>query len=505
MIQMPQSRFALPLLLLSLGFPALAAGSQVSQVSDTPADYAYALPLKVSGKQGVVGLPVPAVVYLKASTATLDDLRVFDAHGVVQPFALHRPPPEQPSRRASLVADIFPIASGKAATGNALPDLEIQTRADGSVASVELRSAKTQVAQAGDKPALSGLILDFGAHPQGSDGKGDKDDKGPVARIDALRFAAPTGKTNYSAEVWLETSNDLRTWEILAAAELSWLANGSGQTLASDRLEFSPQSFRYARLTWRRGEPVEFPQIQAETVARQSVEPERETLWLTPVDGKQAGELIYPAGIALPVEQISLNLSEANIVYPVTLGEYVERPGRRPGKASERVFRAKASATFYQITQNEQTRRSGPLNIAVTHQQDWVLRSQNPALNVHPELGLSWQAATLVFLAGGTPPYTLSFGRADATPASQPLGQVAPGFTTRELAGLEQAQIGELQVLRAETDTGSAAAEAGRSAQKRAFVLWGVLILGVVVLAGMARRLIRQMNAGEGKGTGAAD
>jgi hypothetical protein len=467
-------------------------------VSDTPADYAYALPLKVSGKQGVVGLPVPAVVYLKSATATLDDLRVFDAHGVVQPFALHRPPPEQPSRRASLAASVFPIVTGKAAAGNALSDLEIQTRADGSVASVQLRGGKT----AGDAPALSGLILDFGAHPQGSDGK---DDKGPIARIDALRFAAPTGKTNYSAEVWLETSNDLRTWEILAAAELSWLANGNGQTLASDRLEFSPQAFRYARLTWRRGEPLEFPEIQAETVARQSLEPERETLWLTPVDGKQAGELIYPAGIALPVEQVSLNLSEANIVYPVTLGEYVERPGRRPGKASERVFRAKASATFYQITQNEQTRRSGPLNIAVTHQQDWVLRSQNPALNVHPELGLSWQAATLVLLAGGTPPYTLSFGRADATPASQPLGQVAPGFTTRELAGLEQAQIGELQVLRAEADAGSAAAEAGRAAQKRAFVLWGVLILGVVVLAGMARRLIRQMNAGESKGPGAAD
>jgi hypothetical protein len=491
---------------LSLGLPVLptfAAGPQASNTpTDTPADYAYALPLQVSGKQGVVGLPVPAVVYLKAATAALDDLRVFDVHGAVQPFALHRPPPERPSRRASLAANIFPILSGKAATGNALPDLDIQTRADGSVASVQLRGGRTQATQAGETPALSGLILDFGAHTQGSDGK---DDKGPVARIDALRFAAPTDKTGYSAEVWLETSNELRTWETLAAAELSWLANGSGQTLASDRLEFSPQAFRYARLTWRRGEPVEFPEIQAETVARQNVEPERETLWIAPVDGKQTGELIYPAGIALPVEQLSLNLSEANIVYPVTLGEYVERPGRRPGKASESVFRAKASATFYQITQNEQTRRSGPLNIVVTHQQDWVLRSQNPALNVRPELGLSWQAATLVFLAGGTPPYTLSFGRADAMPASQPLGQVAPGFTVRELAGLEQAQIGELQVLRPVTDAGSAAAEAGRAAQKRAFVLWGVLILGVVVLAGMARRLIRQMNAGAGKGTGAAD
>jgi len=40
----------------------------------------------------------------------------------------------------------------------------------------------------------------------------------------------------------------------------------------------------------------------------------------------------------------------------------------------------------------------------------------------------------------------------------------------------------------------AAAAQAGRSARNRTDVLWGVLLLGVFVLGGMAWRLVRQMN-----------
>lgn len=257
-------------------------------------------------------------------------------------------------------------------------------------------------------------------------------------RSEALRFAAPKEQTSYSTEVWLETSNDLKRWETIGAAELNRLSNNSAQTPASDRLLFSPQSFRYARLTWRRGEPLIFPAIQAETVNQQSSEPVRETLWVKPVDGNQAGDLIYPAGIALPVEQIALKLSEPNIVYPMTLGYYAERPSRQAGKTSERTFQPKTQATFYQITQNGQTRRSGALNIGLGHQQEWVIRPQNAAAKARPVLGLSWQRAALVFLTGGTPPYTLNFGRSEATPASQAHSQVAPGFTPGEINQLER-------------------------------------------------------------------
>ena len=460
---------------------------------DTPADYAYAAPLQISGAQGVVRLRLPQTVYLKSRSAGLDDLRVFDAKGVVQPFALYRPPLDAVAQRASLAANIFPLRTRVQPEGAAAVDIDIQTRPDGTVHSVKARAAVAKAKGRGKaQPAieenteerLSGLILDFGAAMAGY----------PL-RIDALRFGAPKDQSNYSAEVWLEASNDLKRWETVGAAELSWLSNDNSQTLASDRLEFAPQKFRYARLSWRRGEPVVFPEIRAETVTQQQSEPQRETLWIQPKPGRFAGDLVYSAGVAIPVEQISLKLNEPNIVYPMLLGHYVESPSRKVGKATEWEFRPRSSATFYQITQDEQVRRSGALTVPVGRMAEWVIRPLSAAATAQPQLGISWQPATLIFLAGGTAPYTLGFGRDDARPASQPLEQVAPGFSVKELGRLEAAQLGELQESAAKAAAESLAAQAASSASRRAFILWFVLLLGVTVLGGMAWKLIRQMKA----------
>jgi hypothetical protein len=97
--------FSFPSALLALGVAccvAVPAQAVDAAKPDVPADYAYALPLQISGKQGVVGLRLPQSVYLKARTAGLDDLRVFDAKGMAQPFSLYRPPLDTAARRATL-------------------------------------------------------------------------------------------------------------------------------------------------------------------------------------------------------------------------------------------------------------------------------------------------------------------------------------------------------------------------------------------------------------------
>ena len=470
---------------LALGFACVATASQQKTKTDTPGDYTHSLPLQISGTQGVVSLQLPQVVYLNAQMGTLADLRVFDAKGVLQPFALYRPSPPDQIQRTTLSASVFPVhAQNLPASGNQPFDLAVQTHPDGSVASVQVHSNKS----AEDAP-LKSLILDFGAWQTQSD-----ETQSRTAYIEALRFDAPPNQANYIAEVWLETSNDLKSWKTAGAAELSWLSNEDAQMLANDRLDFSPQRFRYARLNWRRGEPVQFARIQAELAVQQNSPPVRETLWLAPSSGKQAGDLVYKTSPALPVEQVDIRLNEANTVYPMMLGSYTERTIRKGNRReSETVFQPLTRVTFYQITQDGETRHSSPLSIGRAHRSEWVVRPHNPGSTIQPELGLSWQPATLIFLASGTPPYSLHFGRANAQTASQSLSQVAPGFSPHEINRLEKATAGELQVHAASASPN--ADDADQAAITRTIVLWGALLLGVAALGIMAWQLVRQMNS----------
>lgn len=460
---------------------ALAARAADAPPHDTPQDYTHILPLTVpAASQGVMQLRLPADVYRFARTPELDDVRVFDAKGAVLPFALRMPAQEASTSVRSLPLRIFPVAAG--GTEGDQPgldlDLDVRTGADGRLLSVRVRP--DQARRGKEAPQLSQLMLEL---PQ--NGK-------TAPLLDALRFTLPPERREYNAQVWLDTSDDLKTWDTVGAAELHWLTNQAAQTLASDRLEFSPRSFRYARLSWRSGTPLQFASISAEEVLHTDAQHKWEELTLQPSTGKQPRDLVYATPLAVPADRIGLELSESNIVLPVTLGSYRELPARQVGQPTVWRFEPLLSTTFYRITQNGRVRASGDLDVPLRHTTQWVLRPQD-ATSARPALRIRWEPATLVFLANGNAPYTLAVGRARAPSAARALAQVAPGFSAAELQSLQQASAGPAQLnSHTATESASAVLEAAGAAQRRLLGLWGVLLLGVGVLAYMVWRLIKQ-------------
>jgi hypothetical protein len=442
-----------------------------AEAPDLPAQYSHSLPLTISGKQGVVSLRLPQAVYLHSRSASLADLRVFDATGAIQPFALYTPSPVTHSQQQTWLVKQFPILADRNKPVKSIA-LDIKTSADGSVLSV-----KTQAGQAAPPAkSLTGLVLDVGPS---------------TALIGALRFKPPT--TPYSAQIWLEVSDNLKRWETIGAAELSWLVNGQ-ETLANDRLEFTPRHFRYARLSWRGGEPVNFASIEAESVEKTADAPVLERLVLSPETGHEPDDLLYRASIAIPVERLALSFNEPNVVMPAAIGRYYERPARKLGQPSEWVFEALSRHVFYQITQDGEVRRSGEWAVPLSHYADWVIRPQTSS-NSRPQLTLFWQPATLVFLTAGQAPYRVAFGNDKAKSAAVEMAQVAPGFSPDELTRLELAQIGPLETRPATESATSTAVKASQAAQARTVILWAVLLAGLVVLGMMVWRLVRQMKA----------
>lgn len=460
------------LVALALCAPALHA----ADAADTAARYTHALPLQVSGKQAVIQLRLPRDVYLHARTPDLADLRVFDSAGAVQPFALTRTA-APPQRSLDLPCRVFPIRQPVRAGGR-LDDLQVRLTRDGTVVSVTPRADA-----AGGAEMLAALVLDLGTLPQG-------------ATVSGLTLAPPPGMRNYSAQLVAEASADLQDWQPLAETTVSWLVNAGGDSASSNRIVFPAQRLRYVRLRWADGEPAEFGAVTAQASQAQDAPRQWDDVTLPGQRAAGSRDLVYTAPLAVPAESVGVVLREQNVVLPVAIGRYAARPPGLPGQAAAPDFVSFASATFYHLNQDGAARVAGDVAIPETHLAQWVLRPKADVAAL-PDLHLRWRPATLVFVAGGQPPYTLAFGRANAPSARLPLEQVAPGFDARDLGRLETAVTGRL----VEQHPG-AAADAGQGpAQDRIRWLWALLVAGVGALAWMAWRLVTQLKR---DGTGRA-
>ena len=459
------------------GVAAAAAANPADTPADTPAAYSHVIPVTVSGRQAVVQLPLPRDVYLQARSSDLRDLRLFDAGGAPLPFALVERVREDGVTRSKAPVAVFPVRAPAGA--HAQDGLQIRTREDGTLVSVRAPAA----GDAAD--VLASLILDL--QPPAPARANGTNDAGTASRaIAALDLTPPAFERSYNAQVMLEASDDLQHWTPVTDAALSWLVNSQGARVQKSRIEFAPRAFRYARLSWLEGKPVEFAAISADWVTELQAPAQWESLVLQPAPGRTGDDLVYAAPVAIPVESVGLVFRGNNTVLPAAIGQYRELPPRQAGEASGPDLRTVASATFYRLTQNGQQRESGDVEVPPTHAGQWVLRPQAKVAE-RPELRLRWRLGTIVFVASGNGPYTLAFGRDGVPPAHLPLAQVAPGFSRGELAALEVARAG--------TPVRQHAPEAapGGAASGRAVWLWTLLLCGVAALGFMAWRLVRQL------------
>lgn len=464
----------------------LAGSCRADAPEDRAASYSYTIPLSVQKDSGLVALRLPQQVYLGSRSRSLDDLRVFDRNGATVPFALLAPPVRTKTTVTDLPMRIFPLMS----TPNTVSDpsgsqLDIRTDAEGRLLSV---ASSPAAKHAPAQESLSSLILEIGA---------SKDAGGAPAAVSALRFELPPATPNYSAQLWLETSNDLQHWEAACATELSWLSNADAQTLSNNRMAFQSARVRYARVSWRSGTPLVFARIVAESAGTADAKPPMDAIVLLPTVAKNGTDLVYRSSIALPVERIGMQFSAANAVLPVTLGRYQSVPARphRHRRQPEAHFVPVLNTTFYRISQDGVERRSGDAEIEATHTDTWVAKMQQ-ASDARPAMRLSWRPSTLLLLANGNGPYLLAYGRADTEHTALLPSQIAPGFSENELRALPQALAGLPDALAAR-NIGTPQQSSGTA--WRSAILWAVLLTGVALLAYFVRTLLRQMGSDSGR------
>jgi hypothetical protein len=412
---------------------------------------------------------LPAAVYAGIERSDLGDLRVLNAHGEAVPYAFL---PRESSGKAPLLAAaarLFPLY-GRESQGVEGVKLDVVRGAGGTV----IRLAEAPQAKAAGRKLL-GYVADAG------------EDARPIEALE-LDWRAAAG-FNGSAKV--EASDDLARWHTLVAdAPILELAH-AGERLERRRIELRGHKARYLRLAFA-GVPEGFELRRVRMERRgERAEPEREWKRLEAAQTNAAGEYRFEAGGRYPADRLRLDLPQQNTVARVQI---LSRDG------DDQPWRHRASATVYRLQRDGATVTSPEVQVPAFADRHWLVKADSRGGGLGAgavALELGWTPHELVFAARGAAPFTLAFGERRMRPEALSVSSVVPGYEAGKPLAAQAAQVGAVEPARAQAAFLSdplgwlrATMSGGRG---KTWLLWLVLGAGVLAVAWMALRLLREL------------
>lgn len=420
-----------------------------------PADFTTQIPLAVSGNGPWYRLELPLAVQLGAHQADLSDVRVFNAAGEPQAYALSRQTAQRSESRNVNDVKWFPLYA--ADTHESVPDVVMKSTAEGTLLEVRPSKPGAQV--------LRGWVLDASAI------------KAPLQQLTLDWSSEQDGFQRFS----IEASDDLQHWQPWGDGQVARLSFADERVEQHD-VSLPGQSARYLRLVWQGRAAPTLTSAKLVSATRTSLP--MPLVWSQPLPGKrlQAGEYNWQLPTALQVERLRIELKQPNTLAPVTLA------GRRD---ANQAWQPLSNGLLYRLTQSGQEVMQDELQlpgVAVTELRLQV-DERGGGLGVEaPGLHFAVRATQLLFLARGEPPFTLALGNSSVKAANLPLSTLIPDYSAERLKTLGQATVtGEAVV---KTPAAVVSPEAVTDWKKLG--LWAVLLLGVAALGAMAYSLLRK-------------
>lgn len=460
-------------------------------------------------------LELPLVIHGQAAFDDLRDLRVRNASGDVVPWAwlddLRATGAETTTRvRASLFA-LRPAMNDREGSG-----VRIASRPDGVLALEAIGPGSAVPMQAPVHGSTDDWVIDTGQVR----GK----------RIRARFELAPGAGQNGLFPFTLQASDDLRRWRSIDAdGQIVQLRHGQA-LIEQASVELGSIEERFLRLRWR--QPEQAPRLSDAwvDVAERTATP---LTWTADIGPSSCGidACDYPVPRGLPLQGLRVSLNQPNTLASLSVlavDRSVEAPPSddsrlhrlRHGRRHERPHQGTqesllAEAMVFRLALPSGETRSGVIALDGRSHTMLRLRTQGAvaALGaVPPTLSYGARPSTLVFLAQGWPPFTLSWNEDRNTalpmPEALPIRQLIPGPLEEPLPGIDSATVTfEKPVDTTPTVVSAAAASmepasatVTPSARKSTIrstgafpktYLWGALATGMLLLLAMAWSLLR--------------
>jgi hypothetical protein len=197
------------------------------------------------------------------------------------------------------------------------------------------------------------------------------------------------------------------------------------------------------------------------------------------------GEYEFDLGGSFPIDRVAIDLPEINAVVPA---ELLARA------THEQPWRPVATLVAYRLRQESGEVSAAPTPVSGAGMRYWLLRIDPKSGGIgrgQPRLRAGWAPQEIVFAARGAGPFVIAYGNPSATSSALPISTLVPGYVAAPADALAAAGVARPG---ASAPLGGVARLRPARDLRRA-TLWGVLVLGVVVLAWMAWRLSKQVQS----------
>ena len=429
----------------------------------TPMDFSQGHELQVQAGQALHELTLPTAIHRGVTRADLGDLRVFNRAGQIVPHALR----ESPLEARAAARRVLPHFTVAAPPAGARADLfmTVRTRPDGTI--VDVRSLGRGRPGAGGTAAQ---VIDASQTKQ---------------PLHALELAWATPVAGFFTSVDVEASDDLQHWRrVKSRAPVASLEQG-GHRLEQRRIELDGVRAKYLRLRWVEAGAPTLTRVSVELVPE--VPPPRLDWERVSASADDTGGLRFDLSGPLRAERLRIVPREHNSIAQI---ELLSRPDART------PWRVRGTALIYRLTVEGRTIEQQEAAVAAGTDREWLLRVANRESafgGQPPTIDVGYRPAQLVFVARGEGPFLLAYGSGRAGPAARPLeGLLLDMARGDQKAVPARASLGAVKML-----GGPDALRAPISPRDwKVMALWAVLVAGVLLLAWMAHRLIRQLSSG---------
>ncbi|MDR1874875.1 MAG: DUF3999 domain-containing protein [Synergistaceae bacterium] len=426
-------------------------------------DFVHVRELKTTLDGALYRLSIPQFVYEGLVQSQKRDLAVFNANAELVPFAVRAvPPTDDAVRQPELPVPFYELPpDAKMGDQPGSPsqigpiDVYVETGPGGRIIAVAGGSKSTE-------PHDRRYLLDFSAiaAPVGEAGAHD------------LRLSLPENVTGLSARLSAFESENLRDWRpILKDAPLIRLRNESAR-LASDRVALPHAPGRYLLLRVE-GTDASFALKEVRysaTLRRSAVREDSAFFEGTAV----AGAVEYDLSGAFPVSRVNFVLQEP--------GLYRIRYLSRSGRGSAWVPRGR---TELSMVRSPSSVLSNPdVSVGLCEDRYWRIEFETAFSGSPPGMKITWRTCELLFLAQGKAPFILAFGSSGKELSLQNASLLRNGY-----GDMLEAEIGPPSGAVSARGRESAPPERGVLWQRG--LVWGLLVLGGLLLSAMAWKLMK--------------